>query len=240
MLFFSDLGQTPSIVASDAAMAVQLRQAIVSKCACNLTWNKKQWSLQFAGLRKRLDDLSRIQTTLDWYCEHLGQPYTPYAFCAKTFVKKFLQIEVLAKRPVAVSVTELDPILLRTIQRLGWPRLQEQTLPASIQLTLQQRHGLLEKQEPLLQKPKTHGFFPLLELAKQVRVWLSNELDFTVRWYEQKQKQVRGWADWSGNALSLSFRQTGKEFIALVNQWSRELIQSDKPAKEYLTRLQLA
>lgn len=102
-------GKKPELKNGEMEMAMSFAKAIESSRKVNCTSQINSWAQEF---RKMISvdkvDPQRLQEVLDWYCskwreEDLNRrggnsDYLPVAFSAKTFRKKFLNIELAMER----------------------------------------------------------------------------------------------------------------------------------------------
>lgn len=198
------LNPVTKAIPADYANASKLRDAIVSSGRGN-GWSRSAWADSFRRLRERVGG-DRITAALDWYIPHIGQEYTPLAFCAESFRTKFDKIEIAATRhAIRNPMVELDPKLERIVGRLkdlGWPGASVSRLAASATLT---RGAFLALADSARAYAANAPPGPLKNRAASMAKQIGNAMDETEFWFMAVHRSVRNWADWSGDLLREAF-----------------------------------
>lgn len=191
-------------LATYAAPAAQLLQALIAARKCSPAQNLPAWAKEIESLRKYVD-AQRLQTALDWYCGHIGDWGVPEAFSASGFRKRFREIESHMMRCSGDMVNSIAPDAAAIkaamyIQSWGWPAKADADLPTAVMCT---RNNIAEFQIQLLRwlrdpKNKENN---LRRFAAHVGYVVPTQES----WWRPLWEQQQHWPNWGGDVLSRVF-----------------------------------
>lgn len=177
------------------------------------------WAKQFAALRQ-LDgiDSGRIQKALEGYAKIIGGPYSPQAYSATAFRRKFVNIEEAVQRsesPAAKRKQVLDAVqvsdrakqIASNLDYWGWPKGAKKDVPVLVQTCLDGFRQFRIKVTALADRQLKS--WTVTRLAVHIRDSIaggySTAAGFTQWWVRGRFDMVNGWEAWSGNLKSLAW-----------------------------------
>lgn len=214
---------------TDYIFAEQLKSALGIKGLAK-HWSRNNWAQSFKCLRNELNnDIDRIETVLDWYCNHIGcsRNHVPWAHCAETFYKKFFRIEMSMdidkeNNPQHTTISPLAQKVATRLRKYQWPMGSSTQLESTCQVSLEEYHKFKSALE------KAHGYTSLdPNLVRFISRTLQTHFgfvgadeEFVYRWLEDVFKRVVGWKKWSGNLLKEAFRIHSEKFQLVGRCWA--------------------
>lgn len=211
----------PGQLPFDAVAALQLRKALVQNGKAINGWKRSSWTKEMELLRANLnDDQTRIESVLDWFCEHMSDQYTPVAASAKTFRTKFTQIEAAYIRWVKanpqITETEQGQFITDKLMSLQWPKITRQQLRGAVEVTLKSFKDLAHTLRTV-EDSKLKGFVQYV-LGTQ----LVSTYTLVVNWFTKVFGRIVHWDKWSGQILTVAWdgNLDNKEINQLGASWS--------------------
>lgn len=241
LTFFEGLhGNSPTCTPEDVTNADRLHTAIVKSCTHAIGWSRKAWAREVQLLNSEVG-AQRMLPILDWYCNNIGKPYVPVALCAKTFRKKFPQLE-LAYQRLTKNQFIISPLALELTEQLktySWGSGQLCQLPQAVQLSLNNHQATQKRNLVLLNSSSNISprYRTIQEIVTSLTYYLSKPYGFTISWFQKMNKKVKDWLSWSGNMMKLAFALPCKEIEAIVRQASQRFSQRQDAANYFLDRL---
>jgi hypothetical protein len=191
-------------------------------CAANATKISRKYVLSAEGkhfrmLRKDLgDDRNRIERVLDFYCVQIGRPFVPDVQNAKTFRRKWTQLEAAYQRylknnPDVQITDEAHSVVKHYLFGLNWPKGSATKLLPAVQVMLDRYRDFRAKlrayketrpewikvgKNTVQNAPKHHALAHFLSKA------LSSVDFFVGRWFADLYQRVVNWPKWHGNLMS--------------------------------------
>jgi hypothetical protein len=196
----------------DRWCASKLRKEVTTKTRTNGAWKISSWAGEFRRLRVHMlsNDQERLEKVLNWYCEHIGDKGVPWAYSAKAFHKKFVEIEKAYERwlkdhPV-LEISEDAKSLYHDLKtHLRWPN-TEQLLPA-IQKTLDGFKSFSSRLWKYIEsKPRSGQDVDTAIYLSKVMAPQFARLALTTRWFSRINGYIAHYGNrWEGNLLKMAF-----------------------------------
>lgn len=216
--------------------AIKLYNVLSKKRIAN-RYSKIAWAGEFQKLIK-LDKKSQedIKSTLEWYCNHIGEEYTPEAHDAKSFRTKFGQIKKHADKSndTPIEMSENATILYKEMKGKHWPPTIKNSLPRIIQKSIDNYTNywkrVLSLREDLKAKVEKHPRLSTIKDKKQCSaagyhqkdlMFLENLIQlgrlcrpraFIRDWLNHIQMYYEKFQQWDGDANSAIFSETNEKF----------------------------
>lgn len=199
--------------------AKKLEQIIREHRKLQATPNPKQWVREMEMLLKEVGDTARIKKTIKWYAKHIGEPYVPQAYSAKSFREKFHSIESklemgglekAAQHADSFEPTEQDREVFELLENETWPKGCKSQLLEVI------HHSLVNAKQWRKKCWALHDADPsdtVSGLVEHLAWSLTNNAErLVVLWLRAVSKQVATWKDWSGDLHQYIFTPEHKMF----------------------------
>jgi len=211
----------------DNRAADELVKAIRQKRKLVIRYNKAKWAKEFSRLR-RLDKITpkRIKAAVEWYAENLSDRYTPRAYTAAEFRKKFLRIEDAMERkaPVPTTASKNAVKWAKEFKAWGWPMGAENDLPIAVGITERNFNTFRLKLRAFAKAPP--GGRDNRKAARYADYLLGMHFrtarSFSERWFRDAFRRVRDWPQWNGDIIRLAFDYNGKQFQIWAQGQARE------------------
>lgn len=253
----SVLGKPLDLIGSDTNIkyAKKLVKALQSKRKIMSKVNLISWTSQ---LRKAKVEIGceRFRLVLDWYCEHLSDKYTPKAYSALSFVKKFYAIEdAMNRHSPAVLKTEVSEqakqIAKDVWKEWQWPVKAKPQLEPVLQVCLDnikqfrkhQSKWLAEYEPKLIAKKKTKKIWSysptdmLFIFGQHFDKYMSEPSQF-VRWWFQRIFEINGKRkNWDGDLTQYVFDVKHTIFADWGHQLATEWSENSKHWDDYIKLL---
>lgn len=224
MGFFADLEVTKKnsrFTEFDYTSAKRLRKAIIdgqfvfSKSLGSLD----SWANEFYQLRKCTTE-TEINIVLNWYISKIGQKYTPHAFSAVSFRKKFLSIKLMMKHQAEDEVS--DDRSLNTFEQefydstklWDWKnkKLNKKDIKTAIITNADNykklSRAMLQTYQDLYGTSQLHDYY--LDL---MRSSLNSPEEFSKQQVTEVFHTLDNWDKWSGNILKTCFNCNNTESV---------------------------
>lgn len=146
------------------------------------------WSRAFRDLRKinKIPDKDVVHC-VQWYCAHVKDQYTPLVCSAEQFRTKYPAIVEAMLRYSRdnpdVIISEAAQRIVKDLTRLKWPSKVVESLPAFVQLSLDNLTKLLDKMEFILQNKSLENLYGVV---RSVINRLPPAETYIKQWWEQK------------------------------------------------------
>jgi hypothetical protein len=195
--------------------------------------NDQWWLRKFADLRDQEGPLV-VDEVLDWYCEHMGEPYVPTVYTPLNFCDKFKMILAAMKRDI--DQTEVSDVAKKMSQTLGshysFPPEIAAVLPQLITISQRNWDAFCEK----VINHEYHGGFPLEERQARFlnRVMRQHAPGFVMNWMSAIGEKYRSMEHYTGNVMMLAFTPNSVLFKeSFWRMWAQEWC-ADANAFDYL------
>lgn len=184
--------------------------------------NIQNWANQFRMLRAK-EKPATIQTILEWYIGNLNGPYTPKAFSAESFRKKFDRVVEAKARAIPNTGAEPSPAALQLSKELGlrWPlpskdkeHFSEGTKrqePSFIETTLRNydawRTAVIAARDKAVPDSLDH------RLLNHIIASLGERAHFAETYTRHVHALAWRWHAWRGNLAAWAWRATDKHYV---------------------------
>jgi len=212
-MFFEELKENPDYTQFDYKCSSILAAAVKERKLISTKYSLKKWSIHFRRLRE-VDGIKkiRIKNVLKWYKKNIGKKYTPQAFSAEGFRKKFLQIEAAAEKsaPVKVKQTNDGVKVYENIWDYSWEN--NETLKWCIEKSLNNYKQFLKELRSDFKNKKLTGF------TRHLYTTLPPPVNFVENWF----KDVTNWSNFNGRLDNITYTADSPRFTKYGRQVSVE------------------
>lgn len=224
MGFFADLEVTKKnsrFTEFDYTSAKRLRKAIIdgqfvfSKSLGSLD----SWANEFYQLRKCTTE-TEINIVLNWYISKIGQKYTPHAFSAVSFRKKFLSIKLMMKHQAEDEVSAdrslntFEQEFYDSTKLWDWKnkKLNKKDIKTAIITNTDNykklSRAMMQTYQDLYGTSQLHDYY--LDL---MRSSLNSPEEFSKQQVTEVFHTLDNWDKWSGNILKTCFNCNNTESV---------------------------
>lgn len=237
--------------------AKRLVKALQSKRKIMCKVNLPIWSCQLREIKSEVGQ-KRFEPVFDWYLEHLSDKYTPKAYSALSFAKKFYAIEDAMNRQqpavLLTPVTEQTKKIAKDVwDEWNWPATVKPQLKPVLQVCLDNITEYYKYQQKWLEvnKPKKakeftwDSFRRLYSFAEHINDYISIPTQFVQYWFKRIYELNGRKKYWDGDLTQYIFntkhtifiewgRQRAAEWCEKPERWDDyiKLLYSDKPLKQ--------
>lgn len=222
----------------DRRFAKQLFEALKEKHKIMSRVDICKWAESFRLLRGSAPQ-TRIEDTLDWYCKNIGRKYTPHAFSASGFRKKFISIEQLMLVEKEDNANSLPEVASDRAFQIAdyylcdyWPKDSFSKLPYLVEEALFEHREIVIKCRKMIESKGKYS-----RIAERCLGIINTADLFIWEWLRKVNTKIVAWEDWSGNMEQFRIRRDSKWFRSQV---SNELIKygfSPEVVKSFLDKL---
>lgn len=250
------MGKPLDLIDNDNVLyAKKLYKALQSKRKIMSKVNLMSWISQ---LRKAKAEIGceRFRLVLDWYCEHLSDKYTPKAYSALSFVKKFYAIEDAMNRhsPAVLKTTvseQAKQIAKDVWKEWQWPIKVKPQLEPILQVCLDnikqfrkhQSKWLAEYEPKMIARHKSKKVYSystedrIFLFAQHFDKYMSESSQF-VRWWFQRIFEINGKRkNWDGDLTQYVFDVKHTIFTDWGRQLTMEWFENPKRWDDYIELL---
>ncbi len=213
-----------TVLPEDTKKATDLRDALIAKRKTCGPFKKESWAKQFAHLHTTDHILPlRIANVFNWYIANIGKEYTPQAFSAAGFRKKFLAIEAAMERASKDAPAPITPEAQKIIDEIiqtSWPKGGRAGVPNCVAKSLANYRQFVDDFKKLAKTclgvdSKDRTILHLKEILPHYHSFVRN-------WMIETSKQVAGWEGWTGDLRGFEFRYDHKRFTRMGRAWVQD------------------
>jgi len=176
------------------------------------------WKKEFALIQEKPD---RIEEVLKWYCDNIGKDYTPTAFTAQAFNRKFRQIEMAMMRTRKSSIAispEMERLSKSLMDSFKFPPEVLIVLPQIAQVTDTNWQEFDRRMANYMMSQSDRDCNRDIRFIQHVRCFFSP--CFTEMWLIHISKSIGRLENYSGDPMKLVFTKDSEKFKERWKMWS--------------------
>ena len=210
----------PTTAAEVAAKKLYLALDRKRKLMNPRSFNLKAWARHLGNAIAQLQDGTRFERVLDWYCKHIGEPYIPRAYSAGSFREKFIQIEEAMERDVGysedkplpsqtpnqdqhqqVTQSEDQTYVMSVLDQYIWPKGSARQLPTLVSRSLKAYDGFRQGLVRIYlgrDLPAGRVTEQMVRFAKYCHSVMHTPANFISIWFEDENERGHTLKKWDG------------------------------------------
>jgi hypothetical protein len=228
----------------DENCARQLRMITELNHPRKRPYSLSKWADQFRRLRQSLKQKNpekQITRVLNWYEKNAPNLEKPLIGNAKEFDNCFIWLTELMEKGEDVEPLPLSAdakYILKVITNFKWPKVTSEQLAQAVERSVQNHKKLQDQRRTIRDHLKEqaqvlrdigvdaldNSIATQLERDRFFLEWVAQEMGHTgpylARWFEKVRKNVKDWAEWSGNLKSFIFHVDHKWFQQQGTEWT--------------------
>jgi hypothetical protein len=183
----------------------------------------------------------RIFEVLDWYGKNFKNKYTPESWSARTFRKRFPNIETsmiihLQKSPKNIEIEPKAHDINRLLN-LTWPKgIEEKDVLTTIQISINNYRELREIHKKIVDKMDTKSTTTICLFTRELSRSYPQLYSFIEEWMTKLHKFLL-WASNPKNITHYAFKIDDEKFQAMGRTWSADYTGSTKSWSKYMEKV---